>query len=114
MLGGGAGWGGVRKQAELQKVFWSRMDHLLSILPSTAPSLEWLCVCVRTRAHTSLYDVEGGRAGGRQMARSQLWKHQGSLAGHAHFLTHLETSPHYGLFEIRGQGPRVGQPVSSE
>lgn len=48
------------------------------------------------------------------MARSQLWKHQGGLAGHAHFLIHLKTSPHYGLFEIRGQGPRVGQPVSSE
>ena len=48
------------------------------------------------------------------MARSQLWKHQGDLAGHAHFLTHLETSPYYGLFKIRGQGPRVRQPVSSE
>ena len=45
------------------------------------------------------------------MARSQLWKHQGGLAGRAHFLIHLKTSPHYGLFEIRGQGPRVGQPV---
>ena len=51
MLGGGAGWGGVRKQAELQKVFWSRMDHLLSILSSTAPSLEWVYVCACTYAH---------------------------------------------------------------
>ena len=42
------------------------------------------------------------------MARSQLWKHQGGLAGHAHFLIHLKTSPHYGLFEIRGQGPGSG------
>lgn len=115
VLGGGVGWGGVRKQAELRKVFWSRMDYLLSILPSTVPSLEWGCVCVYTRVRTSLYDVQGGRAGGEtQMARSQLWKHNGGLAGQAHFLTHLETSPHYGLFEIRGQGPRVRQPVSSE
>lgn len=74
-----------------------------------------VCVCVHTRARTSLYDVQGGRAGGEtQMARSQLWKHNGGLAGQAHFLTHLETSPHYGLFEIRGQAPRVRQPVSSE
>ena len=35
------------------------------------------------------------------MARSQLWKHQGGLAGRAHFLIHLKTSPHYGLFEVR-------------
>lgn len=26
----------------------------------------------------------------------------------------LRTSPHYGLFEIRGQGLRVRQPVPSE
>ena len=50
----GVGWrsrvGRGKEQAELQKVFWSRMDHLLSILSSTAPSLEWVCVCACTYA----------------------------------------------------------------
>lgn len=45
------------------------------------------------------------------MAKSQLWKHRGGSGGTGLLPHPLKTSPHYGLFEIRGQGPRVRQPV---